>query len=601
MFTELRLHGRINPYVEYYATAAGCRSAHHHFYAVEENRVRFFSPGNELILAPDEMLRRGAGGNLNEYMFGDNRPDADLIRTGGVNRLVVLGAFTDATGQLRLNNHNQSSQSYNEIFTQGHAVHNYFFFIDGLKGNSVREQQEQLLRLLGKTLKRLPELSHCDDSRLAAGILAQLPPGCTLYLIRLCHTHNRQFQQELGKHYYPNRNLDGARLNTLEALAAELGIPQSQQERIRLDVYYRHRDNYRLADHYRKLLMTCSARGDITPDQQHQLTRLKTLAVRQQVPEILLPALERVYAASTLQIANEPLNISSVRNFLQRLQYGAIVTNTELADLLIIRQQARKHHDYRLEQLIRNIRDELEQRITNGRSEVAHQQLSAILTLLKTFDSTATTINRIVFLDNHLPTADMIPSLVARYQTFTNIETGLFEQLFLEEIQQNNYLGQFGRRKLNCLKSGLSAVNAGERHPRDLYDELLQITREEQHYRGTLAAARDWITTNRVGASTKEEQEHLYRALSRLLPSGGTFNIPLNPELFQTVVHDLNKEHLYQQQLLPEIITTGNTKLRKDFFMNSGLDFFHIEDLEQSYVIENNLDPDLLQRLQSSY
>ncbi len=51
MSPELRLHGQISDEIEYYATAAGCRTAHHHFFQVLDDNLRFFAPGNELILS----------------------------------------------------------------------------------------------------------------------------------------------------------------------------------------------------------------------------------------------------------------------------------------------------------------------------------------------------------------------------------------------------------------------------------------------------------------------------------------------------------------------------------------------------------------------
>ena len=108
MKTELRLHGQINQQVEFVATAAGNRLSHHHFYAMEDGRVRFFSPGNELILTVDRMMQRGTGGTLCSYMYGDKLPPADLIKDGVLNRLTLLGATGDRLGQLQWSDHHLS-------------------------------------------------------------------------------------------------------------------------------------------------------------------------------------------------------------------------------------------------------------------------------------------------------------------------------------------------------------------------------------------------------------------------------------------------------------------------------------------------------------
>ncbi|PLY01693.1 MAG: hypothetical protein C0622_06705 [Desulfuromonas sp.] len=92
MSTELRLHGKITDEIEYFATAAGNRNAHQHFFEMSDTGLRFFAPGNELVLLPDRLRQTGTGGTFCAYMFGVDQPFSDLTKPGILNRLILLGA-----------------------------------------------------------------------------------------------------------------------------------------------------------------------------------------------------------------------------------------------------------------------------------------------------------------------------------------------------------------------------------------------------------------------------------------------------------------------------------------------------------------------------
>jgi uncharacterized protein (TIGR04442 family) len=601
MKTELRLHGHINQQVEFFATAAGHRLSHHHFYAMEDGRVRFFSPGNELTLTPEKISQRGTGGTLCGYMYGDKLPPADLIKDGVVNRLTLLGATGDRHGQLQWRDHHQAVLDYDQVFSQGHAIHNYFFFIHGLSGASIQARQESLLRLLGKNLKRLPEPAHADDSRLATGILSQLPRDCTLYLVRLTHTRHLHFQQELRNLYYPDRKMTDNGLKALERLAEHLDISPLQQDRIRLDVIYRHRDNYRVADNYRKLLLTCAAQRQLTSAQQQQISRIKTIALRQQIPEILLQTLDQNYLAGLDPWTQATEHITTARNLFDQLASGQELSDGMVAELLVARQQARKHYDNRFNRMIEEFKSRLNDPQDISNSNRARQQFNNICLLFDAIDITTTAINRIVFLDNHLPAETVIHRLLASYQEFNRIRADLFERLFFTDLHKISYIGNFGRSKLVHLKQGLTAVTAGHLRADELYEELHFITGEEQHFRNTLTAAKAWLKAHNTNILNKNIQDDLYDALNHELGSSNMFNQRLNRQMFEKVLQDLYMEYLYLHEFLPEIVHKGNRVLREDFFSNSGLDYFQIEEIELDYAHANNLDPDLLQRLQCSF
>src|SRR5512133_268595 len=167
MFQEIRLHGHINDTIEYFATGAARDVYRCYFYEVSDaGGLRFFSPGNEFLIEPDGIRHRGNGGTFCEYMFGVDMPLADLAKEEVRNRLVLYGATYEQGGALRFTAQTEGRMTYDRIFFDGNAVSNYFLFITGSFSGPLQEQQEEILRLFGKLLKRSEYVGDIDDSAL---------------------------------------------------------------------------------------------------------------------------------------------------------------------------------------------------------------------------------------------------------------------------------------------------------------------------------------------------------------------------------------------------------------------------------------------------
>ncbi len=599
MNTELRLHGRINDEIEYFATAAGCRTAHHHFFQVADQNLRFFAPGCELILSPTGLSQMGTGGTFCEYMFGVDQPVSDLSKEGIFNRLILLGAGYNQAGELEISDRNFSEQSYEDIFFKGHAVDNYFFFISGLEDKTHQLQQEQVLRYLGRLLKRSANLNRQDDSQLAESLLAQLPEQSTIYLVRLSDTKHRHFQQEFQTLYYRDRTLSNSTQTALQELADNLGLDPYQQERIRIDVMYKHRDNYRIIDNYKKVLVECYLQGDINRQQNARLARLKTLALRNEIPSILLTALDEKLKTHLSNIAHEPEYTAVTRDILHDLRLNKRISEQDMIQLLFAKQHTRRNHDHNFEQLLLETGKLFDEQIRDGAPLSLLEDFSYIVTFFDRYDSTSTKISQIAFMEGYQPTEELLQSLLDSRQEFGKLTKGLFDKLFLEDISLNHYLGRFGRQKLICIKEGLEEVAAGVSTIKRLTSELKIIDSQEKLHKIVLTHAKDHIRTRYARYNTQREQDELYNELNDELLVNGVINKTLEPELFQTIIHDIKKEVIYLRRLLPEIIANNDTELRNDFLANSGLDLFYIEELEQEYFTLYKLEEKHLQQLRS--
>lgn len=599
MSTELRLHGHITDDIEYYATAAGCRTAYQNFFHAVDENLRFFAPGNELLLTTEGLRQSGTGGSFCEYMFGVEQPLSDLTKPGIVNRLMLLGVRYDQAGQLKISRHNDSTQSYADIFTQGHAVDNYYFFVDGLQGLTHPARQEEILRCVGKTLKRMNNLNRQDDSQLTQTLLELLPQQSTIFLVRLSHVRNRHFQQEFQSLYYRDRALSEQALMTVNELAANLKLDRYQQERICVDVMYRHRDNYRIIDDYKNILTECFHQGDINKQQHARLTRLKTLALRNEIPAVLLTTLDEKLQSRISKIAREPEYTAVTRAILHDLMLHKSIGSRDMIQLLFAKQHARRNHDHSFEQLLLESGQLFDEQLRDGAPLSLLEDFSHIITFFDRYDSTSTNISKIAFMEHFNPTENLLRSLLESRQEFNNLVKGLFNKLFFEEILNSRYLGSYGRKKIICLNKGLDEIAAGISTPSRLEAELRIIDNEEKMYLTVLEATKKRIRTRYSRYTTHLEQQELFEELNAEFLGQGKISKKLDPDLFQRIIHDIKKEALYLRNLLPEIIANNDIDLRIDFFANSGLDHFYIEELEREYFALNQLDLNHLQRLRS--
>ncbi|SHI95222.1 TIGR04442 family protein [Malonomonas rubra DSM 5091] len=603
MNTELRLHGRINDSIEYYATAAGKRLLHHHFYQISEQQLRLFSPGNELTLSNDGIKQVGNGGTFCEYMFGVDQPLADLTKGGILNRLTLHGASYNEDGRLELGKQNSNQSSYSQLFFEGHAVFNYAFFVDGISGSNHPQKQEQILRLLGRRLKRLPHLNQRDDSELATELLKVLPEQATLYLVRLINIRNKRYQQQFQKLYYQHRQIPDEQFSELQVLANDLGIDRYQQERIRVDVMYRHRDNYRIIDEYRRTLIQCYRQGYLEPEQHAQLTRLKTLSVRNKIPSPLFLTLDDQLKIPARQLADEPEYMSTTRQILQKIfqpyRSGSGVDSIDMEQLLFAKQQAQRNRDHGFEQLLLETGKECDEAIRDGAPLSLLENFSYIITFFDRYDSSLNMLSQMAFMENFRLTDKILRSLLGNQQAFNSLSRNLFGRLFFDDILGNGYLGRFGRRKLDCLERGLNETSAGQLTLEELENRLKQLDAEERLYNTVLHNAKERIRNRYSRYETDSEQQQLFNELSDELLVRGIISDLLDPGLFRNVIHDIKKEAIYLHSLLPEIISSQDRHLREDFLSNSGLDRFYVEELEREYFTHNQIDLDHLSRLRS--
>ncbi len=604
MNTELRLHGHINESIEFFATAAGADSSRPQFYQQTGDGLRFFAPGNEFLLSSQGVSHRGNGGSFCEYMFGVEQPLTDLAKTDIRNRLILYGTRYDKNNRLVFSNKTEGTHSFSRLFLDGHAIYNTFFFIHNIGKASIEEQQSQILQWLGKTCKRTPELSATGDSRLCSELLAQLPQTASIYLFRLIHKKHRRYQDRFRELYFKNHNLSTEALAELDSLGEELEIDRYQQERIRIDVMYQHRDNYRIVDEYKKVLISCRQKGLIDQESNARLTRLKTLSVRQAIPAALFMALDELLKAEELEIPREKSYILDTRQILQGLllqdeRFETSFNNNDMVTLLEAKQLATKNRDHTFEHLLLETGKICDEKIRDGADLLILENFSYIVTFFDRFDSSSQQISQLAFMDGYSLNEEGIRSLLGSREAFETLQSGLFERLFFSALEENQYLGRFGRKKVKLLRRGLERIAADQQSIPGLVGELEQLNEEEHLYLLLLGQAKERIRNSYSRYYTRKEQEELLSEISRELREKKIFEKDVPRLLFEDVVMHIKKEAIYLHNLLPQIVSDSDRALRNDFLTNSGLDRFTIEEIEREYFTRHDLDPNALIQLRA--
>ncbi|MHC1698728.1 MAG: TIGR04442 family protein [Geobacteraceae bacterium] len=609
MRKDIRLHGSTEGGIEYYVFLAGsevCERFSYSFGDGDRDEVRFFSPGNEFVIGKKYISHRGNGGSFCEYMFGIDQPLADLAKGDVLNRLTMYGAhYGEESGRLQFTDRTESSLSYDKIFFDGNAVCNYFFFTNSaLFSGALRKQQKELVRVLGKTIKRSEAVGRADDNLIIEEILDLIQdPKAQLFLFKLINSSHRKYRDLFRSLYYTNKKISDDDYAKLTDLADSLGIDSYQQERIRVDVMYKHRDNKPVVDGYKSILISCHAKGTINKMENARLTRLKTLAVRNKIPDALFYPLDEMLKKDKWAVAEEEqVYLAEVRQilegmFLRERNIDHRITSEDMLRLLKAKQRANENRDHAFEEILLDSGRSCDERIRDGADIALLEEFSSIITYFDRYDSASSTINKIAFMENVRISEEMIRSFLGSKREFDALKEGLFEELFISGLFSNRYLGKYGKNKIKALSKGLNQIEENRLTISALLEQLLTIDREEALFLLLRDHVRERIRNFYSRYTTQIHQDELKLEVTEELRARKLLIEEIPAALFHETIHTIKKEAMYLHTILPTIINDKNVSLREDFLENSGLDRFFVEELEREYCELNCLDPEVLSRI----
>ncbi|MDH3999053.1 MAG: TIGR04442 family protein, partial [Desulfuromonadales bacterium] len=463
-----------------------------------------------------------------------------------------------------------------------------------------------IARLLGKTLKRSNSVGLGDDSELLDEIYSMLGHRSSLYLVKLIHKKHKQYHDAFKKLYFEYKTIPNHEFDQLQELANRLEIDKYQQERIRIDVMYKHPDNQRIVDEYKNILIECNLKGTINQLENARLTRLKTLSVRNKIPSALFYTLDKMLKHDKLVDLDEQDYLAETRQVLEGIffseaQIDVSINSEDMTVLLHAKRQASDNRDHTFEHILLETGKACDEKIHEGADLVLLENFSYVITYFDRYDNTSALINELAFMENVHFGEEQIRSLLGNKKAFDELDKKLWKELFFKQVFSNKYLGQFGRKKVLDLQKGLTAIEDNRLTIKAMADRLQIMEKEERLYAILLAHVKDRIRNFYSKYNTRIEQEALLVEVADELYNKGlhTGDIPLS--LFHNVVVNIKKEAVYLHNMLPKIIAERDPAMREDFLDNSGLDRFYVEELEREYFELNDLDMDDLYLIRKGY
>ena len=602
--------GLISNSIEYFAAVAGPDVDRRFFFErIDTPRgdvVRYFGGSSEVILNPEGIRFRGNGGIFGEYMFGGHLPVGDLLNDEVVNRLVLFGATADSkTHELKFTPNTEGFETYDNLFLQGNAVANYFFFVDDRKRYpDIGDRQSQTLKMTGKLLKRSRRVGSGQFLALAPEFLEALgEPDTTLILLRVVHRANQRLYELCRDAYAANRSLD----DVIETFPeTELGrVDTYQRERIGIDVIYHHPDNQELINEYKRVLAACAG-TNISQSARARLMRIRTLSLRNEVPLSIFDTLEEIVLNDrpVVEKNEEPDYIQSTREILVGFLLGKNITrklsSLDMVQLMENKQRATANRDQTFEEVLLDtgrLIDEI------GREEEDFERLESfgeLITLFDRIDHTTTLINKLAFMDDVELTQEQVRSLLGNMQVFEKLRRGLFQQLFIDPIVSNEYALSYGKKKLYALTLGLISIENNEASIGDVQQAIASINASERAYFAAYNLARRRMANFYLELNTSEGRETFRREIKAEIAHDEhlrELQDSITEALLEEVITKIRLEAFYINQLLPRIVDEQDARLRSDFLSNSGLDRFQVEELESEYFEMRAFPPQLLEAI----
>ncbi len=585
------LHGSIGP-IDFCALVAGADVGSPFFYEERGTSIRFFLRGNELTLSQDGVTYTATGGTFCEYMFGVEKPYKDMIRQEVVNRLVMFGAFLEGDERLVFTNEIKGFESYRRLFLLGHAVKNYFFLVSSEKKEKTEKRQRCLLRVFGKLLKRSSLISEERDLELLNRLVSELnEPRSTVLLFKLIHRGSREFYEAFQSAYKQERALTEADETRLKGIAVMYDIENYQQERMKIDGMYKHPENRRVIDEYREILLTTLFKENIQDSVFARLERLRMLSIRNNIPIILFNTLDEVLLKDKrLHTLEEMEYLKESRAILENLFFKKSslkkdITKKDIARLICAKHMAHVHNDKGFERIILDLGKECDEFAKEHNDFNIIEEFSSVITYFDRYDNINASLSRIAFVENMELTESMLRSIIEHKKEFDAIDRTLFREFFMREIFDNNYISNFGKRKMKVLSEGIEKIASGDASLKDIVQEMEGVAEEERIYREIHDTIKEKMGDIYASLDMTEGLQRIYKEITRDLAKKGVATGTIE-RIFRRALLDLKKESYYLNYLIPRIVKTGDLVLREDFLVNSGLDRFYIEALEKGYLAE---------------
>ncbi|MDT8395239.1 MAG: TIGR04442 family protein [bacterium] len=611
MIKDLRIHGEVGGDKEFFATLSGEGLDGRYFHELVERKGvahhRFFLGGNEFLLGPETLVHTGNGGTFCPYMFGVDEPIEDLVKQDVINRLVVFGVRHDDPGKIIFSDDTTARVDYRHIFLRGHAVFNYYFFVQFLSPAPLKKQQEEILRILGRSLKRFPLNKDEDDSRIVDELRTHWSKlASVFFLMKFVNRSHLLFYRKIEDLYAASQTIGDEETAALEDLAASLAIDPYSQERMKIDVMYRSPGNRQVVEEYRSVLVQIRGRDEVLFDDRARISRIRTVALRKGIPVNLLNSLdEKLIGDREILAVDEPAYLVEVRAVLEAIliqarQVGERIEKEDLLKLLKSKLLALEQRESAFDRILIEVGKECDELSMETGSTDSLEEFGNIVTFFDRFDNVYHTVNRLAFHEEEKLPEDKLRSLLLNKKIFDEVQENLFHDLFIVPVMKNLYLPQYGRKKVEFLFEGVSSIETGDRSLQDVTIFMEDLVREEREYRIVKTAMDRWL--KKFGRSLKgfEEETSFIADVRKMLVSRGLVRPDVPEIFFRQTLEDLKTERIYFGSVLPRAIKSRDASARDEFIDSSGIDMMRIEELEREFQQQYRISDDVMDTVRSA-
>jgi uncharacterized protein (TIGR04442 family) len=389
----------------------------------------------------------------------------------------------------------------------------------------------------------------------------------------------------------------------LDNLALRYKIIPYQQERIKIDGMYKLPENKKIVDEYKDILITVSEKRQVNPSELAKLSRLRTLSLRLNIPHTLFDTLDELLLKD-MQIVEveEPDYVKDTRAIFEGLFFRTDkirghLSQEDLVKLLKAKQKSTSVRDQTFEGLLLDTVRACDEHARDTNDMSALESMSSILTYFDRYDSASTTINNLAFMENSTLSEYNIRSLFGNKEVFDQIGPDLFREIFIDPLRENRYMTRYGRKKVDTLYQGLLQIKTGDTTYRERAESLSRINDEDKLYTAIHRYIKDRFKSIYAELNSREDQEIFIQDLNREIQARRIVQGPVPHNIFEEIILDIRKESFYLNNLLPHIIVSRDSRVREDFLLNSGLDRFYIEELENDYFDMNKIDKNILEEI----
>ncbi|MCX7990948.1 MAG: TIGR04442 family protein [Proteobacteria bacterium] len=580
MLKKLIFEGVINHRVSYtfYAYGEDVYSRVFYQYDKDSGIERFFSKGFGFTVFDDRIAYRGFGGSFCNYMFGVERPFKDLIKPEVKNRLIMFGATQRDSETIEFTDLISGEESYLNIFSEGNAVTNYFFMvIDKKEHKNIGKRQEEILKKLGKTLKRTELVKEENDLELIKLIHTVInEKDVLIILFKVYDILVKSLWNLLSK-----GELTVAEQERMKEI--EKHLEKYQIERIRVESIYQNEENQNMVNEYVSLLL--KREKNMSEEDESRLKKLRLSLIRNGIPESILDGLERSMKTTAFSTRTE-----DIKEILDSFISTGIISDEDIIRLILAKRKSLVNRDMSFEQTFLDAGRIIDEKVSKEGDFLLMEGFNKVITYFDRFDTTYQLLTKISFVPETEITENHLRSLIGNYKVFEELKKGLFFEVFFSDLYRDPYLTNYGKKRLSFLEKQIPLIVSDETMLTPSFYALKNLMQEEIYFYKIIRIIKEnfWEVFSLWGEKDLDMDYYISKVQERLKEELGE-DVYIPKYLWQEVFWHIKKEVFFITQVLPKISEEKNLELKEDFIANSGIDRFYAEELEKSYYSKHGI------------